>query len=129
MTAPAPGSPGRVLVVEDDPDIRALLETRLQILGWRTRGVATGEAALAAMDQEWPSLLVLDILLPGMDGWEILRRLGTQPARELPVLVISILDRPNKEGLTVDGYLVKPFRSGDIDRAVTNLLGSSTDGR
>lgn len=114
----------RILVVEDDPDIRALIATRLHRLGWETHTVATGEAALSAVEEEAFSLIVLDIVLPGIDGWEVLRRLGMGPQHP-PVLVVSVLDPPSGKDLReIGGYLVKPFSSGDIERAVGGLLGT-----
>ena len=107
-----------VLIVEDDPDVRYLLERRFARAGHRTAAVASGEAALDAVEAEAPSLAVVDIGLPGMDGWEFIRRfraLGS--AGSAPVYVVSILD-PDSSGAPpeIDGHVVKPFRATDINR-------------
>ena len=107
-----------VLIVEDDPDVRHLLERRFARAGHRTAAVESGEAALAAVNAERPSLAVVDIRLPGMDGWEFIRRfraLGS--AGSAPVFVVSIVDPTEvAEPLEIDGHVVKPFRATDIDR-------------
>ncbi len=109
---------GPVLIVEDDPDVRYLLVRRFTRAGHRTAPVASGEAALAAVEAERPSLAVVDIQLPGMDGWEFIRRfraLGL--AGSAPVYVVSILDpREAPEPPEIDGHVVKPFRATDINR-------------
>jgi DNA-binding response OmpR family regulator len=113
-----------VLVVEDDDDVRKLVMTRLERLGFPVRGAATGEAGLESAQSEPPRLLLLDIYLPGIDGWEVLRRLreNEQLART-PVLVISVRD-PDGEPFEVDGYLVKPFRAAEMEAMVTRIMGS-----
>jgi DNA-binding response OmpR family regulator len=112
-----------VLVVEDDDDVRKLVMIRLERLGFPVRGAATGEAGLESAQAEPPQLLLLDIYLPGIDGWEVLRRLreDEQLART-PVLVISVRD-PNGDPFEVDGYLVKPFRAAEIEAMVTRIMG------
>jgi CheY-like chemotaxis protein len=107
-----------VLIVEDDPDVRYLLERRFARAGHRTAAVGSGEAALDAVDAERPYLAVVDIGLPGMDGWEFIRRfraLGS--AGSAPVYVVSILDPDeDAEPPEIDGHVVKPFRATDIAR-------------
>lgn len=109
---------GPVLIVEDDPDVRYLLVRRFTRAGHRTAAVDSGEAALDAAQAERPSLAVVDIGLPGMDGWEFIRRfraLGS--AGSAPVYVVSIVDPADAvEPPEIDGHVVKPFRSTDIDR-------------
>jgi DNA-binding response OmpR family regulator len=117
-----------VLVVEDDDDVRKLVMIRLERLGFPVRGAATGEAGLESAQAEPPQLLLLDIYLPGIDGWEVLRRLreNEQLART-PVLVISVRD-PNGDPFEVDGYLVKPFRAAEIEAMVTRIMGRDGEG-
>lgn len=111
-------SRGPVLIVEDDPDVRHLLERRFARAGYRTAAVESGEAALTAVNAERPSLAVVDIRLPGMDGWEFIRRfraLGS--VGSAPVYVLSIVDPVEAlEPPEIDGHVVKPFRATDIDR-------------
>jgi CheY-like chemotaxis protein len=118
--------PGPVLVVEDDGDIRDLLLSHLARLGYEVRGVPTGEAALQVAAAERPSLVVLDILLPGIDGWEVARRLRVEPGLAgVPVVIASILDPPPAGDAPVEpaGYLVKPFRAAQLGELTARLLG------
>ncbi|MGH9118164.1 MAG: response regulator transcription factor [Acidimicrobiales bacterium] len=111
-----------ILVVEDDADVRDLLSRRLTHLGHVVLAAATGEEALELADESPPALVVLDIRLPGIDGWEVLRRLRARPATSgAGVLVVSVLD-PTDNHPEVDGYLVKPFRITSIDRLVAGIL-------
>jgi DNA-binding response OmpR family regulator len=114
-----------VLVVEDDDDVRKLVMTRLERLGFPVRGAATGEAGLESAQWEPPRLMLLDIYLPGIDGWEVLRRLreNEQLART-PVLVITVRDPDGGEPFEVDGYLVKPFRAAEMEAMVIRIMGS-----
>jgi DNA-binding response OmpR family regulator len=111
-----------VLVVEDDPDVRDLLTRRLQSLGHAVLAASSGEEALDLAGASPPSLVLLDIRLPGMDGWEVLRRLRSAAATaDAAVLIVSVLDPPD-EHPPVDGYLIKPFRITSIDRLVAGIL-------
>ncbi|MGQ0631936.1 MAG: response regulator [Sporichthyaceae bacterium] len=111
---------GAVLIVEDDPDVRELLVRRFRRAGHRTVAVDSGEAALVAVLSERPDLAVVDIMLPGMDGWDFIRHLRAQAFTDtVPVYVLSVLDPADSAELpTVDGYVMKPFRSADIARLV-----------
>jgi DNA-binding response OmpR family regulator len=111
-----------ILVVEDDPDVRDLLSRRLVHLGHQVLAAGSGEEALELAEESPPSMVVLDIRLPGIDGWEVLRRLRSSPATSTAgVLVVSVLD-PTDNHPEVDGYLIKPFRIASIDRLVTRIL-------
>jgi CheY-like chemotaxis protein len=112
-----------ILVVEDDEDVRDLLSTRLTNLGHQVLTAGSGEEALALAAESPPALVVLDIRLPGIDGWEFLRRLRSSPdTSSAGVLVVSVLD-PTDNHPEVDGYLIKPFRIASIDRLVAGILG------
>jgi DNA-binding response OmpR family regulator len=112
-----------VLVIEDDPDVRGLLSERLHAAGYPVIGVATGEEGVAQARQQTPSLVILDLLLPGIDGWEALRQIrGNARNAQVPVVVVSIVD-PNAPPATVEGYIVKPFRSSQIVDKVAELIG------
>jgi two-component system OmpR family response regulator len=118
-----------VLVVEDDPDVRDLLSRRLSYLGHDVLAAGSGEEALELAVESPPSLVVLDIRLPGIDGWEFLRRLRASPDTSgAGVLVVSVLD-PTDNHPEVDGYLIKPFRIASIDRLVAGILGRVAERR
>lgn len=123
MTMYAAGlKPGtRILIVEDDPSISRLLELELRHRGLDARPVTDGLAALDAVETFRPQAIVLDILLPGMDGERILQRLRRQGNRT-PVIMLTAKDRPLDKirnlDTGADDYLTKPF---DIDEIMARL--------
>jgi DNA-binding response OmpR family regulator len=99
-----------VLVIEDDPAARELLRVHLEGAGYGVLGTASGRQGLAWLSQMRPDAVILDILLPDIDGWEILQRLKGDPAtRSIPVMVVSVLD-DRQLGLALGAvdYFVKP---------------------
>jgi CheY-like chemotaxis protein len=82
-----------VLVVDDDVRNRKLLEMLIRAEGYAASSVESGAAALAAVDSERPGLILLDIMMPGMDGFDVLRRLKADPkAGQIPVVMVTALD-------------------------------------
>lgn len=104
--------PERILVIEDDPSVRSLLVRGLAYEGYLTEAAEDGEAGLAAARDRPADLVVLDVMLPGIDGLEVLRRLR-QAGDDLPVILLTARDRPEHqvEGLETgaDDYVTKPF--------------------
>ena len=102
----------RVLVIDDDPAITSLLKRGLSYEGFTVEVASTGEAGLAMARERPPDLVVLDIMMPGMNGLEVLRRLRAADNR-LPVLMLTAKDAPadQVQGLEAgaDDYVVKPF--------------------
>ncbi|HXY29703.1 MAG TPA: response regulator transcription factor [Gemmatimonadaceae bacterium] len=129
----------RVLVVDDEPDIVALVAYHLAKAGYRVSTASSGPEALQAAREERPSLVVLDLMLPGMSGFDVLEHLRTSEAsRDVAVLMLTARrDEPDRiRGLTLgaDDYLTKPFspqelvlRVGAILRRVTAGGGAPTD--
>jgi signal transduction histidine kinase/CheY-like chemotaxis protein len=88
----SPGD-GTVLVVDDDPALRDVLSSLLAEDGWRVTTASDGEAALSAVEHERPTAMVLDLMMPRVDGFEVLRALRERPAtRDLPVIVVTAKD-------------------------------------
>ena len=102
----------RVLVVDDEANIRDLIEVALRFHGFTTATAATGEDALRAARRERPDLVLLDVMLPGMDGFEVCRRLRAD-GDQVPVIFLTARDTPSDTvtGLTLGGddYVTKPF--------------------
>jgi signal transduction histidine kinase/CheY-like chemotaxis protein len=99
-----------VLVIEDDPGAVRLLRTYLEGDGYRVRVARDGEQALAKAHERLPSAIVLDVLLPGMDGWEVLRQLKSDDSlRDVPVIIVTVVDERDV-GLALGAvdYFVKP---------------------
>jgi signal transduction histidine kinase/CheY-like chemotaxis protein len=116
---------GGILVIEDEPGAARLLRTYLQSAGYRVRVVRTGEAGLAAARDNPPQAILLDVLLPGMDGWEVLRRLKADPGvAEIPVMIVTVLDEQEAAyALGAVEYLVKPIdRATLLDRLSEHAL-------
>ncbi len=120
----------RILVVEDDADIRRLVVVALKRAGHTVLEAADGDAALALIEGQPPDLAVLDIMLPGRSGLDIVRTLRAQPSTaNLPFMIISARGQANEvaAGLA-DGaqdYLVKPFAPADLVRRVAKVLSSN----
>jgi CheY-like chemotaxis protein len=114
-------APRRVLVVEDDAGIRQVLREALAMEGYDVREAPDGAAALAALAAWRPDVIVLDLMMPVMDGWRLRAELLARPElRELPVIVVSAsrhLDARTAE-LRAAAVLPKPF---DVDRLIAEV--------
>ncbi|WP_306212644.1 SpoIIE family protein phosphatase [Actinoplanes sp. RD1] len=109
----------RILVADDNADMRAYLMRLLTDQQWQVQGVADGRAALDAIRRDPPDLLVTDVMMPGLDGFSLIRELRRQPAtRTLPILVLSARagSESGAEGIDAgaDDYVVKPFTAADL---------------
>jgi len=123
----AAASEQRVLVVDDEPDIVALVAYHLAKAGYRVSTASTGPDALEAARREHPSLIVLDLMLPGLSGYEVLEQLRAGDAsRDVPVLMLSARreeeDRIRGLSLGADDYLTKPFSPQELVLRVGAIL-------
>ena len=113
-----------VLVVEDDPDINQLVGAYAQLAGFTYRAAHTGGAALAEVDRRKPTVIVLDLMLPDLDGLEVCRRVksGGRNA-DVPVIILTALesDASRRRGAEVGAaeYLTKPFDPDTLMRVIT----------
>src|SRR5581483_5841999 len=108
-----------ILVVEDEADIREVVAFNLKREGYAVRTAADGVAALEACRAAPPDLVVLDVMLPRLDGLEVLRRLRADAATaKLPILMLSAKDGESDIvlglGLGADDYLAKPFSPREL---------------
>jgi DNA-binding response OmpR family regulator len=125
MTSPHPVlSRARILVVEDELRTREILALYLGEAGYDVQSVHDGRSALDAVDERPPQLIVLDLMLPGMDGWEVCRRI--RQTSDLPIIILSARqeeeDRLLGLGLGADDYVVKPFSPREIVLRVKAIL-------
>ncbi len=132
LPGPAQG-PARqsVLVVEDDPSAVRLLRAYLEPEGYEVRVAPDGETGLAAAAAQPPTAILLDVLLPDIDGWEVLRRLKSDPiARSVPVVIVTVVDERDV-GLALGAvdYLVKPIDRGALLATLARFAGPPPAGR
>jgi two-component system response regulator ResD len=125
-------SPGRVLVVDDEPIVREVLERYLHRGGFDVATAGDGWSALEAFEAHRPDLIVLDLMLPGLDGMEVFRRVRRQ-GRETGVIMLTAkgeeTDRVVGLDLGADDYVAKPFSPREIvARARAVLRRSGADG-
>jgi len=115
----------KLLVVDDDPELRPLVGFALRQASYLVVEAASGEEALTLLERELPDLMILDVNLPGIDGFEVLRRARTD-GRHLPILMLTV--RGEEEDLVrgldlgADDYLTKPFSPRTLLARVRALL-------
>lgn len=120
----------RVIYFEDDKDMVELVRIILGREGYQVEGIAEGQAGIKAVQQNSPDVILLDLMLPDMDGWEIFRQLKhDESTADIPVIVITAkaqsIDKVlGLEIAKVDDYISKPFRPNElVDRVEEVLAG------
>jgi DNA-binding response OmpR family regulator len=120
-----------VLVVEDEASIASFVALYLKNAGYTVKAVANGTDALAQVEAEQPALIVLDLMLPDMDGIEVCRRIRQR--RDVPILMLTARDEDIDKiiGLEVgaDDYMTKPFNPRELVARVKSILRRSTTDR
>ena len=109
----------RVLVVDDEPQVVWMLQFTLEAEGYQTLAAADGRAALDEVREHHPSVVLLDIMMPVMDGWAFLEELQAIPATERPRVIVvsaraSLRDRAKAAELGADAFVAKPFSVDDL---------------
>ena len=117
----------KVLIADDDALLRAVLEHKLTAAGYLVRCAEDGGAAHAAVEEGWPDLVVLDAMMPVMDGFEVLRRLKQTPAmRDIPVVMLTALKRDQDVlsalQIGASDYLSKPFNPDELVARLARLV-------
>ena len=117
----------RVLVVDDEPAIANLAKVKLTNDGFDVVTAHSGKEALEKVASEPPDVIVLDVMMPGMDGWEVASRLRGNPAtKDIPILMLTALGIPEERvpGLPdIDEYYTKPFEAATLVKLVRRLGG------
>ena len=119
----------RVLLIEDEPNIIEAISFILSRDGWTVTTHSNGHDAVEVVNEAKPDLLILDVMLPGMSGFEILRSLReTFGPQELPVMMLTargqLKDREMAEKAGASRFMTKPFSNADMLEAVRELVGS-----
>lgn len=123
---PGPQQPSckRLLVVDDEPAVRRILETRLRMAGYTVILAADGEEALSQFYREQPDLVVLDVMLPKLDGFGVCRQLRAEST--VPIIIVSALDNTSEKvaglELGADDYLPKPFAPRELEMRIAAVL-------
>lgn len=114
----------RILIVDDDPDIREVVVAALESEGFEAETASEGEEALDALEEDEPALMILDIVLPDIEGREVFRRM--QKERDVPTIFLSRksddVDRILGLELGADGYMTKPFNPRELVARVKAVL-------
>jgi CheY-like chemotaxis protein len=123
-------TPSRILIVDDERQNRQLLEVLLEAEGYLLDTAASAEEALAAVARQRPDLILLDVMMPGMDGYQVVARLKANPDTvSIPVVMLTALDDRNSRshGLMAGAaaFLTKPIDRHALREAVMSLLRTS----
>ena len=110
----------RILVIDDDDSIREFVEMALQDEGYEVVSVAHGEAALAAVAEARPSLILLDMRMPVMTGWDFAQAYRATPGPHVPIIVVTAAHDPEVRAAQIhaDDFLAKPFDIDDLLQVV-----------
>jgi DNA-binding response OmpR family regulator len=119
--------PRRVLVVDDDAALRLLYRFNLEASGVSVFEAPDGETALQMLEEELPDVVLLDVMMPGIDGWEVARRLAADArTNQLPVIFITAraeeAARAHGRELGAAGYLTKPFNPVSLAAEIESIL-------
>jgi DNA-binding response OmpR family regulator len=119
-----------VLVVDDEPEVVWVLQFSLEAEGFQTLAATNGVQALAEIAEHHPKLMVLDIMMPTMDGWSVLEEMVKLPREDRPRVVIvsalaSLNDRAKAAELGADAYVPKPFNVEELLSVLRNLDAAS----
>ena len=116
-----------ILVADDEPNIVLSLEFLLKQAGFRVRTVSDGEAALAAIAQDPPDLVLLDVMIPGRDGYAVCQDIRANPAwRDMRIIMLtakgSDIQREKGLSLGADEYVTKPFSTRELVERIRRVL-------
>ncbi len=114
----------KILVVDDEVSIRRILETRLSMIGYTVVTAADGDEALAAYKKELPNLIILDIMMPKLDGYGVCQEIRKDS--DIPIIMLTALgdvaDRITGLELGADDYVVKPFSPKELEARIKAIL-------
>lgn len=116
-----------VLVVDDEPNMVLSLEFLMKDAGYEVRTASDGEAALAAVEESLPDLLLLDVVMPGRDGYDVCQTIRANPAwNDVRIVMLTAksraVDKRKGRELGADAYLTKPFSTDDLMAQVATVM-------
>jgi DNA-binding response OmpR family regulator len=121
----------KVLYIEDDPEMIDLVNLILHRRGYKVKGICGGRPGLDALKEEAPDLILLDLMMPDMDGWEVYQQLkSNEGTKDIPVIVITAKSQPIDKVLglhiaKVDDYICKPFHPDELIKSVEKTLSQT----
>jgi len=120
-----------VLLVDDDPTLLSVLERRMAREGYEVQTASSGEQALKLLERAWPQLLIVDLMMPGMDGFELCDRV--KRIADLPIIVLSAVDASEAKVRALENYaedyITKPFHPDELVARVQRVLRRAAAGR
>jgi CheY-like chemotaxis protein len=117
-----------ILCIDDENGVVELVELIMQREGIAVRGASSGQEGLLLMRQKAPSAVLLDIMMPDMDGWEVFKQIKADPTlKDIPIIIVTARDMPLEEIIAreragVDDYITKPFTPARLRESVKKAL-------
>ena len=117
----------RIMIIDDNPVIVELLQRKLGRVGYEVLGCVDSEQAVAQCSKENPDLVILDILMPGLSGWEVMKRLKENPdTASIPIIISTVKNRPEDmdkgRDLQAADYIAKPYVFSDLLDMVERII-------
>jgi CheY-like chemotaxis protein len=121
----------KILIIEDHSDMRELLMWQIELMGFMPITAMRGKEGVEMALSEKPELIIMDIMMPGMDGWEAAREIRAHPeTKEIPILAATALFRESDLKTCIEagcnGYIVKPFTFQELQGKVRELIPSTS---
>lgn len=118
----------KILVVDDEPELRTAVKIRLEVEGYDVIAAENGKQCLELARAQKPDLIILDLMMPVMDGYTALKRLKEDPElAKIPVIILSIKEKIKMEGLfisdMIEDYVEKPFETQELLSKIKRILG------
>lgn len=114
----------KILIVDDEISIRRILETRLSMIGYKVISASDGEEALETFRKEYPTLVILDVMMPKLDGYGVCQELRKES--DVPIIMLTALgdvsDRITGLELGADDYIIKPFSPKELEARIRSVL-------
>lgn len=127
----SPTATKKIIIVEDNVALADIYKTRMELIGYQCLTASDGEEALPMLEKELPDLVLLDLMMPRVSGYQVLDTIRkTEWGKNMPVFIVSNLDEadapPGLRDLGIEGYAVKSSLSGDLlDKMVADILNRS----
>jgi DNA-binding response OmpR family regulator len=126
--------PGKILIADDSPNIREILKLSLETDGYSVVLAEDGERALVLVAEEKPDLVIIDVMMPKVNGFQVCRRVKTDPAtRDVPVIMLTAKSGQQDvfwgKDCGADEYITKPFSTRELEKTITRLLRLASERR